>query len=99
MMGNVQLFLIRSGIIVKIRTCSPSVDAFCAELRLKQVSYRISVPMSYISCLSLPLGAKIHEKQQMRIQEGHFLKTALNLVLTLPDHGECRTFFDSPRNY
>ena len=24
----------------------------------------------------------------MRIQEGHFLKIALNLVLTLPDDGE-----------
>ena len=45
------------------------------------------------------IGAKIHEKQQMRIQEGHFLKIALNLDLTLSDDGECRTFFDSPRNY
>ena len=25
----------------------------------------------------------------MRIQEGHFLKIALNLVLTLPDDREC----------
>ena len=25
----------------------------------------------------------------MRIQEGHFLKIALNLDLTLPDDGEC----------
>ena len=25
----------------------------------------------------------------MRIQEGHFLKSALNLDLTLPDDGEC----------
>ena len=46
------------------------------------------------SWLSLPPGAKIHEKQQMRIQEGHFLKSALNLDLTLSDDGECPTFFD-----
>ena len=39
------------------------------------------------------------ENQQMRIQEGHFLKSALNLVLTLSDDGECPTFFDSLRNY
>ena len=41
------------------------------------------------SWVSPPSGAEIHEKQQMRIQEGHFLKIALNLVLTLPDDGEC----------
>ena len=40
-----------------------------------------------------------HEKQHLRIQEGHFLKSALYLDLTLSDDGECRTFFDSPRNY
>ena len=34
------------------------------------------------------LGTYI-ENQQMRIQEGRFLKIALNLVLTLPDDGEC----------
>ena len=39
------------------------------------------------------------ENQQLRIQEGHFLKSALNLDLTLSDDGECRTFFDSPRNH
>ena len=44
-------------------------------------------------------NTKINEKQQMRIQEGHFLKIALNLDLTLSDDGECPTFFDSPRNY
>ena len=27
--------------------------------------------------------------RKLRIQEGHFLKIALNLVLTLPDDGEC----------
>ena len=40
-------------------------------------------------------NTKIHEKQQMRIQEGHFLKTALNLDLTLPDDGECPAFLIS----
>ena len=44
------------------------------------------------------LGTSI-ENQQMRIQEGHFLKITLNLVLTLSDDGECPTFFDSLRNY
>ena len=38
-------------------------------------------------------------KQQMRIQEGHFLNIALNLDLTLSDDGECPTFFDSLWNY
>ena len=33
------------------------------------------------------------------MQEGRFMKIALNLDLTLSDDGECRTFFDSPRNY
>ena len=41
------------------------------------------------SWLSLPPGAKIHEKRHLRIQEGHFLKIALNRVLTLPDDGKC----------
>jgi len=27
--------------------------------------------------------------RKLRIQEGHFLKIALNLVLTLPDDGKC----------
>ena len=37
------------------------------------------------------LGTSI-ENRQMRIQEGHFLKIALNLVLTLSDGGECPFF-------
>ena len=49
-------------------------------------------------CVALR-GQPSIEKQQMRIQEGHFLKIALNLVLTLSDDGECPTFFDSLRNY
>ena len=32
--------------------------------------------------LSRPPGARIHEKEHLRIQEGHFLKRALNLDLT-----------------
>ena len=40
--------------------------------------------MSY----SRPPGAKIHEKQHLRIQEGHFLKIVLNLDLTLSDDGK-----------
>ena len=38
---------------VKIRTCSSSGLAFCVELWTKQVSYRILVPMSYISLLDV----------------------------------------------
>ena len=44
------------------------------------------------------LGTSI-ENQQMRIQEGHFLKIALNIDLTLSDDGGRPTFFDSLRNY
>ena len=42
-----------------------------------------------------PSGAKIHEKRQMRIQEGHFLKSALNLDLTLSDYGKCPALLKS----
>ena len=49
-------------------------------------------------CVALR-GQQSMKKQHLRIQEGHFLKIALNLDLTLSDDGECRTFFDSPRNY
>ena len=42
-----------------------------------------------------PGGAKSIEKQPLRIQEGHFLKIVLNLVLTLPDDGECPAFLIS----
>ena len=47
------------------------------------------------SWLSLPPGAKIHEKRHLRIQEGHFLKIALNLDLTLSDDGECPALLKS----
>ena len=45
MMGNVVLFLIRPGII--------DLGAFCVELWSFFVSKRISVPMSYITCLGV----------------------------------------------
>ena len=45
-------------------------------------------------CVALR-GQKSIEKQQMRIQEGHFLKIALNLVLTLSDDGECPALLKS----
>ena len=53
---------------------------------------------SLFVCVALR-GQKSIEKQQMRIREGHLLKIALNLDLTLPDDRECPTFFDSLRNY
>ena len=34
-------------------------------------------------------GSKNQRKHHLRIQEGHFLKIALNLDLALPDDGEC----------
>ena len=96
--GKCPAFLKSSGII--------DLGAFCVELWSFYVSKRISVPMSYISffycsyivsfVVKSPSGAKIHEKHQMRIQEGHFLKIALNLDLTLSDDGECRTFLIRP---
>ena len=52
-------------------------------------TYAFRIFVCKASWLSRPPGAKIHEKQQMRIQEGHFLKIALNLDLTLSDDGEC----------
>ena len=39
------------------------------------------------SWVSLPRG-KNQRKHHLRIQEGHFLKIALNLILTLPDDGK-----------
>ena len=42
-----------------------------------------------------PPGATIHEKQQMRIQEGHFLKNTLNLDLRLSDDGKCPALLES----
>ena len=47
------------------------------------------------SWLSLPPEAKIHEKQQLRIQEGHLLKIALNLDLTLSGDGKCPALLKS----
>ena len=34
-------------------------------------------------------GSKNQRKHHLRIQEGRFLKIALNLILTLPDDGKC----------
>ena len=42
-----------------------------------------------------PSRAKIREKQHLRIQEGHFLKSALNLDLTLSDCGKCPALLES----
>ena len=47
------------------------------------------------SWVSLPPGAKIREKQHLRIQEGHCLKSALNLDLTLSDDGKCPALLKS----
>ena len=47
------------------------------------------------SWLSRPPGATIYEKQHLQIQEGHFLKSALNLDLTLSDYGKCPALLES----
>ena len=52
-------------------------------------TYAFRIFVCKASWSSRPPGAKIHEKQHLRIQEGHFLKSALNLDLTLSDDGEC----------
>ena len=45
-------------------------------------------------CVALR-GQKSMKKQHMRIQEGHFLKIALNLDLTLSDYGKCPALLES----
>ena len=52
-------------------------------------TYAFRIFVCKASWLSRPPGAKIHEKQHLRIQGGPFLKSALNLDLTLSDDGEC----------
>ena len=51
------------------------------------------VNCSYI--LSFVVKSPSGEKQLMRIQEGHFLKSALNLDLTLSDDGKCPALLKS----
>ena len=45
-------------------------------------------------CVAL-MGHKSMKKQHLRIQEGHFLKSALNLDLTLSDYGKCPALLES----
>ena len=45
-------------------------------------------------CVALR-GQKSMQKQHLRIQEGHFLKSALNLDLTLSDDGKCPALLKS----
>ena len=40
-------------------------------------------------------GQNSMQKQHLRIQEGHFLKSALNLDLTLSDDGKCPALLKS----
>ena len=49
--------------------------------------------------LFMAVDAFCVELQHLQIQGCHFLKSVLNLDLTLSDDGKCPTFFDSPRNY
>ena len=58
-------------------------------------TYAFKIFVCKASWLSRPPGVKIHEKQHLRIQEGHFLKSALNLDLTLSDDGKCPALLKS----
>ena len=58
-------------------------------------TYAFRIVVCKASWLSRPPGAKIHEKQHLRIQEGHFLKSALNLDLILSDDGKCPALLKS----
>ena len=58
-------------------------------------TYAFRIFVCKASWLSRPPWAKIHEKQHLRIQEGHFLKIALNLDLTLSDDGKCPALLKS----
>ena len=60
-------------------------------------TYAFRIFVCKASWLSRPPGAKIHEKQHLQIQEGHFLKSALNLDLTLSDDGKCLALLKSSR--
>ena len=69
------------------------VCTLCMYSMYSTYAFRICVCKA--SWLSRPPGAKIHEKQHLRIQEGHFLKSALNLDLTLSDDGKCPALLKS----
>ena len=60
--GKCPALLESSGII--------DLGAFCVELWPKQVSYRISVPMSYISCSRLIISM-FHKSQKCKLFENH----------------------------
>ena len=69
--------------------CMHSMYVFNVCILCMYSTYAFRIFVCKASWLSRPPGAKINEKQHLRIQEGHFLKSALNLDLTLPDDGEC----------
>merc|ERR1739843_41162 len=50
------------------------------------LTYLLVCSLTYSLMYSLTLFQRF---RKLRIQEGHFLKIALNLDLTLPDDGEC----------
>ena len=47
------------------------------------------------SCVSPSGGQRSMQKQHLRIQGGNFLKSSLNLDLTLSDVGKCLAFLKS----
>ena len=73
------------------------------ENNLQNINHTSKICFMFVNCSYIVSfvvkspsgGAQIHEKQQIRIQGGHFLKIALNLDLTLPDDGECHALLIS----
>ena len=75
--------------------CMYSIYAFYACILCTYSTYAFRIFVRKASWLSRPPGAKIQEKQHLRIQEGHFLKSAFNLALTLSDDGKCPALLKS----
>ena len=85
-MGNVMRFWFLSELLIEVLSASryghfSSAKEFRSQCHIFRFESRL-VGKS-------PSGGKNQWKQHLRIQEGHFLNIALNLVLTLPDDGEC----------
>ena len=59
---------------VQTRTGIIDLGAFCVELWPKQVSYRISVPMSYISLWERPKTLEDAARLQLRAGQKHTAK-------------------------
>ena len=75
--------------------CMYSMHAFYACILCMYSTYVFRICVCKASWLSRPPGGKSLWKHHLRIQEGHFLKSALNLDLTLSDDGKCPALLKS----